>query len=105
MGFPNWGEGVPTRENFPHFPVFFLQTSLKSLDFLKDGMLKPKHQVHTIEPTAPALGRRPVVMPDPHSTIQEEEAEAKPTFTKQVGFTDFLLRFVTLCIKLTHIHM
>merc|ERR1740123_2243511 len=38
--------------------------------------LQPK--VHAIEPTAPAQGRRPVVMPDPHSTIQEEEPESKP---------------------------
>ena len=45
-----------------------------------------KAQVHAIEPTAPALGgRRPVVMPDPHSTIQEEEPESKPTFGKQVS--------------------
>jgi len=44
--------------------------------------LQPK--VHAIEPTAPTLGgRRPVVMPDPHSTIQEEEPESKPTFVKQ----------------------
>ena len=45
-----------------------------------------KAQVHAIEPTAPTLGgRRPVVMPDPHSTIQEEEPESKPTFVKQVS--------------------
>ena len=33
MGFPNRGEGEggsPTREKFPHFPVFFLLTSLTS---------------------------------------------------------------------------
>ena len=28
MGFPNGGEGSPTWEKFPHFPVFFLPTSL-----------------------------------------------------------------------------
>ena len=49
-------------------------------------MCQRKAQVHAIEPTAPALGgRRPVVMPDPHSTIQEEEPESKPTFVKQVS--------------------
>jgi len=45
--------------------------------------LQPK--VHAIEQTAPSLGRRPVVMPDPHSTIQEEETETKPTLAKQIS--------------------
>merc|ERR1719422_651995 len=42
-------------------------------------------KVHAIEQTAPTPGRRPAVLPDPHSTIQEEETEAKPTFTKQIS--------------------
>merc|ERR1719350_2453966 len=42
-------------------------------------------KVHAIEQTAPTPGRRPAVLPDPHSTIQEEETEAKPTFAKQIS--------------------
>ena len=56
------------------------------LAHLKKETCQRKAQVHAIEPTAPTLGgRRPVVMPDPHSTIQEEEPESKPTFVKQVS--------------------
>merc|ERR1719350_196369 len=42
-------------------------------------------KVHATEQTAPTPGRRPAVLPDPHSTIQEEETEAKPTFAKQIS--------------------
>ena len=63
-----------------------LQPKVLKRGFPKKGIsVKRKPQVHAIEPTAPALGgRRPVAMPDPHSTIQEEEPESKP-FTKQVS--------------------
>ena len=42
-----------------------------------------------------------MVMPDPHSTIQEEEPESKPTFVKQVST---LLVFFYLVLFVNQIH-
>ena len=70
-----------------------LQTKVTRMGFtnIVDPCTLP--QVHAIEQTAPTPGRRPAVLPDPHSTIQEEETEAKPTFAKQVTII-LLITFV-----------
>ena len=61
-----------------------LQTKVTRKGFANIVDICTLPQVHAIEQTAPTPGRRPAVLPDPHSTIQEEETEAKPTFAKQV---------------------
>ena len=70
-----------------------LQTKVTRMGFtnIVDPCTLP--QVHAIEQTAPTPGRRPAVLPDPHSTIQEEETEAKPTFAKQVT----IILLITSC--------